>query len=272
MRKDSSTTSLPDSHKGVQTRLQTLAKVLGPLLIVGVGLEVAVRAEWISPFVLPRPTDVLKSLVNDRVELLDGLHATAMASSLALGVSASAAMVMALIMSQSRWARQALLPYAVFFQTVPIIALAPMLVIWFGFGFPTALASAVVASFFPVLASALAGLDSADSAWVDLFRLHRASAWQELVKLRLPAALPYVFAGLRVSAGLAVIGCIVGEFIGGGGLGSVIDAARTQQKLDKVFAAVFLSSALGFFMIGVVDQLAKWSLSPWHVSARDQDA
>jgi len=244
--------------------------VLVPFLILCGALELAVRMEWISPFVLPRPTAVLLSLVADRAELWTGLRETALASSLALVVSASVALMMALVMSQSRWARQALLPYAVFFQTVPIIALAPMLVIWFGFGFPTALASAVVASFFPVLASALAGLDSAESAWVDLFRLHRASSWQELVKLRLPASLPYIFAGLRVSAGLAVIGCIVGEFIGGGGLGSVIDAARTQQKLDKVFAAVFLSSALGFLLIGVVGQLAKWSLSPWHVSTRDQ--
>lgn len=272
MGQESLISSARNSPSQLETKTKVLLRVLGPLLIVGVALEIAVGAEWISPFVLPRPSDVFLSLFNDRVELMGGLRETAMASSLALVVSASVAMLMALIMSQSRWARQALLPYAVFFQTVPIIALAPMLVIWFGFGFPTALASAVVASFFPVLASALAGLDSADSAWVDLFRLHRASAWQELVKLRLPAALPYVFAGLRVSAGLAVIGCIVGEFIGGGGLGSVIDAARTQQKLDKVFAAVFLSSALGFLLIGIVDQLAKWSLSPWHVSARDPGA
>ena len=259
------------SAQGLPGRLQAVGNVLLPFLVVCAALEVAVRVGWISPFVLPTPSSVFSSLFVDRAELFTGLGETALASSMALLLSATAALVLALVMSRSRWARRALLPYAVFFQTVPIIALAPMLVIWFGFGFPTALASAVVASFFPVLASALAGLDSADSAWVDLFRLQRASAWQELMKLRLPASLPYIFSGLRVSAGLAVIGCIVGEFIGGGGLGSVIDAARTQQKLDKVFAAVFLSSALGFLLIAVVGQIARWSLSPWHVSTRMQD-
>jgi NitT/TauT family transport system permease protein len=169
-------------------------------------------------------------------------------------------------LSSSRGVQRAFYPYAIFFQTVPLIAVAPLLVIWFGFGLETVIASAFVASVFPVIANTLSGILSTDPPLRDLFKLYGASPLVTLFKLRLPAALPQVFTGLRVSAGLAVVGAIVGEFIAGGGLGSVVDVARTQQRIDKVFAAVLLASLLGLGLFGLINLLSYLMLRRWHAS------
>src|SRR5213075_2138516 len=120
----------------------------------------------------------------------------------------------AVFLSSSRGIQRAFFPYAVFFQTVPIVAIAPLLVIWFGYGMRTVIASAFIVSIFPVIANTLTGLLSTDPALRDLFRLYGASPSATLWKLRLPAALPQILTGLRIAGGLAVIGAIVGEFIG----------------------------------------------------------
>jgi NitT/TauT family transport system permease protein len=145
--------------------------------------------------------------------------------------------------------RRAVLPFCIFFQTVPVVALAPLMVIWFGFGEPTVIASAAIVSFFPVLANTLLGFESASPEHRELFRSFRATRLQTLRRLEFPAAIPSILSGLRIASGLAVIGAIVGEFVGGGGLGALIDSARTQQKIEMVFAAVLLSSLLGLFLV-----------------------
>jgi len=127
-------------------------------------------------------------------------------------------------------------------------------------------ASAFIVSIFPVIANTLNGILSTDPALRDLFRLYGASPAVTLWKLRFPAALPQVLTGLRIAGGLAVIGAIVGEFIGGQGLGSVIDIARTQQRTDKVFAAVLLASLLGLALFGCINMVSWLVLRRWHVS------
>jgi NitT/TauT family transport system permease protein len=127
-------------------------------------------------------------------------------------------------------------------------------------------ASAFIVSIFPVIANTLNGILSTDPALRDLFRLYDASPAATLWKLRFPAALPQILTGLRIAGGLAVIGAIVGEFIGGQGLGSVIDIARTQQRTDKVFAAVLLASVLGLALFGVINIASRLVLRRWHVS------
>src|SRR5215475_6192609 len=129
--------------------------------------------------------------------------------------------------------QRAFYPYAVFFQTVPIIAIAPLLVIWVGWD-RTVVASAFIVSIFPVIANTLTGLLSTDPALRDLFRVHGASPAETLFKLRFPAALPQILTGLRIGAGLAVIGAIVGEFITGAGIGGSIIVSRQQNRVDKV--------------------------------------
>jgi len=151
---------------------------------------------------------------------------------------------------------------------VPIISIAPLLVIWFGFGQPTVIASAAIVSVFPIIASTLLGLKSTEPALIDLFTLYSASARQMLLMLKIPFALPQIFSGLRIASGLAVVGAIVGEFIGGGGLGSVVDSARTQQRIDRVFAAVLISALLGAVLVGAVNLISALTLGSWHISER----
>ncbi len=234
-----------------------------PFLALGLVVEVLVRTEIVPSYLLPATSDVLVSLVRDHKELLGGLESTTIAAVLGLLLSLTLGLFAAVVLSLSERLRHAFLPYAVFFQTVPIIALAPVLVIWFGFGRPTVMASAFIVSVFPMIANSIAGLLAPDPMLLDLFRLHKASRFQTLWKLRLPTAMPSIFTGLKIAAGLAVIGAVVGEFVAGGGLGEVVDAARTQQRLDKVFAAVLLSSFLGLALVGLIDLVSKLFLRSW---------
>lgn len=246
--------------------LQSLFWPLAVGIVVAILGEALTRGGLIASYVLPAPSEVLRALVFDADELWRGFLSTALSAIIGWFASVVFGFAAALAMSISDHVRRALMPYAVFFQTVPVIALAPVLVIWFGFGRPTVIASAFIVSVFPVIASTLLGLRSTDALLVELFRSYQARRLTLFWKLRLPAALPTIFGGLRVAAGLAVIGAVVGEFIAGGGLGEVVDAARTQQRLDRVFAAVALSSALGLMMVSAINVVARHYLRPWHES------
>lgn len=247
------------------------AKLWPPLVPLGflVGLlEVLVRSGVLPSFLVPAPSEIFRSLIDDRAEYFSAALATGGAAAVGLLFSFVLGTIFAVGLSASGFLRRAFFPYAVFFQTVPIIAIAPILVIWFGFGLPTVVASAFVVSLFPIVTSTLLGLQSTDPALVDLFRLYRASRVAVLFRLRLPFALPQIFAGLRIGAGLSVIGAIVGEFIAGGGLGGVVDVARTLQRIDKVFAAVGVSSLLGLIFVAVINYFSWLTLRRWHASER----
>ncbi len=226
------------------------------LIFLGLFFELLVQQGLIPSYLLPAPTHVFQTAWELRQDLSTAFLSTLAMSFAGLLISSVLGFVLSLLLSSSQILKRAFLPLAIFFQTVPIVSVAPLMVIWFGFGQPTVLASAIVVSFFPILANGLTGLASVNPELVEVFKLYRASPWQILLQLRIPSSLPYFFAGLRVSAGLAVIGAIVGEFVGGGGLGSLIDAARTQQRVDIVFAAVILSSLLGIFLIGFINLLS----------------
>jgi len=248
-----------------------IAAFLPPLLplIFCIGLaETAVRLEWVPPYLIPAPSEVFRSLVDDRLELGSAAWETLSSALVGLLLSFFAGTLFSVALSSSDLARRAFYPYAVFFQTVPIISIAPLLVIWFGFGRPTVIASAAIVSVFPIIASTLLGLKSTEPALLDLFKLYSATGRQTLWMLRMPFALPQIFSGLRIASGLAVVGAIVGEFIGGGGLGSVVDSARTQQRIDRVFAAVLISSLLGLVLVGAVNFVSALSLGHWHASER----
>ena len=248
--------------------LKFILPPLIPLVLALVCAELVVKLGWVHDYILPPPSAIFTSLIEDRAEYLEAFLSTSTAAVLGLFASFVVGSLVAIVLAVSRTLRRAFYPYAIFFQTVPIISIAPLLVIWFGFGRPTVIASAFIVSIFPIIASTLLGLQSTEPAYVDLFRLYSASKWDHLVKLRLPFAAPQIFSGLKIAAGLAVIGAIVGEFIAGGGLGSVVDAARTQQRIDKVFAAVLISSVLGLILVGVLNLLSWLVLRNWHASAQ----
>ena len=179
--------------------------------------------------------------------------------------------LVAVVLSTSRLVQRALYPYTVFFQTVPIVAVAPLLVIWFGFGLQSVAIAAFIVSVFPVIANTLSGLLATDPALRDLFRLYGAGGPATLVKLRLPAALPQIVTGLRIAAGLAVIGAIVGEFVaarleGNAGLGVMVMVATKRGQTDLVFAAMLASSVLGLAMFGAVNLVGHLLLRRWHAS------
>ncbi len=213
-------------------------------------LEVLNRWGFVSPQLLPPPSTLLSTFLESFPEFYQAFLRTAGCVLLGWGSSAVLGVGLALIFSLSEILRRAILPFAIFFQTVPIIAIAPLLVIYFGFGPPTVVASSLIVAIFPVIANTLIGLESVSATKLDLFRIYQASPWQELWKLRWPSAYDSLYVGLKVACGLAVIGAIAGEFVAGGGLGALIDSARTQQRIDMVFVCLLLLSVLGLLLVG----------------------
>lgn len=230
---------------------QLFPPVIAVLLLVGL-LEVGVTASFINPALLPPPSDILKTMWIMRGDFWAAFSQTALHTVWAYMLAAVVGSTLAFLFSLFSWARRAVLPFAIFFQTVPIIAISPLLVIYFGFGTATVVTSAVIVSLFPILANTLIGLDSVGTGELELFQLMGANRWQVLRKLRVPAAYVSIYSGLKVSAGLSVIGTVAGEFVAGGGLGGLIDAARTQQRIDIVFSALILLSILGLALIGAL--------------------
>ncbi|HEX4794497.1 MAG TPA: ABC transporter permease [Humisphaera sp.] len=251
--------------------MKSIARLAPPVLtfiIAIAAMEAAVRLFGVRTYLLPPPSQIVHTFFADGRELWGAFVQTSEGALSGFGLSAATGLIIAVALSSSAWVQRAFYPYAVFFQTVPIIAIAPLLVIWCGYGMPTVIASAFIVSIFPMIANTLSGLRSTESSLRDLFRLYGASRTATLLKLRLPFALPNIMTGLQITAGLAVIGAVVGEFIGGGGLGSVIDVARTQQRTDKVFAAVLLASLLGLALFALVSLASRLTLRRWHESER----
>lgn len=219
--------------------------------------EWVVAQQWVASYLLPSPTQIFHTTVELWPEIQAATLSTAHSIAWGLGLSIVSGVALALLFFAIPLARRAILPFCIFFQTVPIISIAPLLVIWFGFGQPTVQASAFIVSLFPILANTLTGLQETDSHLKELFRLYRPSPWQLIFKLQIPSAIPYILTGIKISAGLAVIGAIVGEFIAGGGLGSLIDAARTQQRVDLVFSGVVMSSVLALLLVFIIEVVSR---------------
>ena len=243
------------------------------LLCAIVALDIAARM-LAEPFILPRPGEVASAMITHHHELIASLATTAKAALIGFAAGAIFGILAAIVLSASSIIRRAFYPYTVFFQTVPIVAIAPLLMIWCGPGLlPVALCRFIV-SVFPVIASGLTGLLSTDPALEDLFTLYGSGGISRLLKLKLPAALPDIFTGLRIAAGLAVIGTVVAEFLvgvfgAGEGLGVRIVAAKKQGRTDEVFAAVLIASLLGLAMFAGINAASRLMLRRWHASEKD---
>lgn len=238
-----------------------LAPSLVLVLFIG-GWHVVVSSGLVPSFLLPSPEQVLQIIKEMQADLLAATISTAKAAVIGFTLSFMVGLLLALLLSSSKLLNSAVLPFAAFFQTVPVVAIAPLLVIWFGFGSPTVIAASLIVSFFPMLANCLMGFSLKDDALSEMLVVFRASRWQRFFYLQLPLALPSIISGLKVSAGLSVVGALVGEFVAGGGLGGLIDSARTQQRVDLVFSALIFSSLVGLFFVSVVDFL-QWLILRW---------
>jgi NitT/TauT family transport system permease protein len=254
-----------------------LKRVVPPAVVLVAAcalLEAYVVAAKVPRYLLPRPSEVVRTLGTDAGLLGSALASTAWAALAGFAASAVLGTLAAVVLSSSSLVRRAFYPYTVFFQTVPIIAIAPLLIFWLDAGFQAVAVCAFVVSVFPVITNGLTGLLSTDPALVDLFRLYGARRRDALLKLRLPSALPALFSGLRVAAGLAVIGTVVAELLvgeigEGGGLGVTVASAVRNGRLERVFAAVLLTSLLGLALFGAVNLAGHLLLRHWHVSEKD---
>ncbi|KHD88796.1 MAG: nitrate ABC transporter permease [Bdellovibrio sp. ArHS] len=237
--------------------MKRLYPALLSFLLLTLLLEIIVQNGLVSNTLIPAPTSIIATLQELHEDFLLAFKETFLNVLAGLALSILVGNLIAFVFSLSEILKRAILPFAVFFQTVPIIAIAPLLVIYFGFGAPTVIASSFIVSLFPIIANTLMGLESVSDSQKDLFRIYHASRWQMLVKLRVPAAYSYIYSGLKISAGLSIIGAIAGEFVGGGGLGALIDSARTQQRVDIVFAALLLLSLMGLLFMGALAVIHK---------------
>ncbi|MFN8525704.1 MAG: ABC transporter permease [Chloroflexota bacterium] len=227
-------------------------------------------------YLYPSPTDIVGAWIENQSTLLVALVSTLMAAVIGFGSAIVVGMAVALIMSQSKLLERSLFPYAVLLQTIPIVAIAPVIVIWVGAGLSAVATIAFIIALFPIITNTHAGLTATDHNLVAMFELYNASWWQRMTKLKFPAALPYIMTGLRISSGLSVIGAIVGEFIAGigglkGGIGYVITSAQAQIKMPYLFAAAFTSSILGIVIFVGVSFLSARFLRHWHESAVRRD-
>ena len=251
-------------------RIELWLPPLLSLVLITATLEWLLSISGIPEYLLPRPSSVMLALLNNAGELSKASLQTALAAGSGLLASALIGALIAILLCTHPWVRRAFYPYAVFFQTVPIVAIAPMLVIWFGYGLKAVMASAFIVSVFPIIANTLSGLLSTDPALRDLFRIYRANQFQTLLKLRIPNAVPYFLTGLRIASGLAVIGAIVGEFVAdtyqnGGGIGTAVVIAIKEQKTAQVFAAVLMASLLGLLFFALVNLLSHLAMRRWRM-------
>jgi NitT/TauT family transport system permease protein len=246
-----------------------------PVLVAGViiGLWYLVSEVALNQyqrFMLPPPDQVLRVgffTWSNFTALVGALRWTAQVTVIGLAISIVLGVGAALLMSQAKWVENALYPWAVVLQTVPILALTPMLSFFFGFALTPRIIVAVIIAFFPIVSNTLFGLQSADRSMHDLFTLHKVSRWTRLWKLQFPAALPAMFAGFRVSAGLAVIGAIVGEFFfkqGQAGLGTNMSVYTSLTEGQQLWANVLTASLLGITVFIFFGWLSRRVVGRWY--------
>ena len=244
--------------------------VLPPLLLFLLVVQVwHLAVVWLDlkPYQLPPPTQVISAAWEKRHELAEATGMTALAAGGGFLLSLAVGTFVGVLFSQSRAIARGVYPYAIFLQTVPIVAIAPIIINWFGTGLPSVIVVSFIISLFPMITNMYAGLTAIDRNLLELFQLHNATRWQTLVKLRLPSSVPSLVTGAKVSAGLSVIGAIVGEFFAGAtdlyGLGYLIPQALGQLKMDYGFAAVICSALLGLAVFGAVSIVGATLLRRW---------
>jgi NitT/TauT family transport system permease protein len=236
---------------------------LGLMAAVVVVWELVIRLFKVPTFVLPAPTAIVQSLIDSRMQLLAASRVTAAEVLLGFVFAAITGIAVALIIVRFERFGRALYPLIVLFQNVPKIALAPIFILWFGYDLAPKVLLIVVIAFFPVAIDMLAGLQSVEPSFVALMQSVGAGKGKILRQVRIPHALPHLFAGLKVAITFSVIGAIVGEFAGANaGLGYVIQFASTQLDTPLIFSALVVVSVLGLAFYYVVE-LAERLLVPW---------
>ncbi len=256
-----------------------ISSALAPLALFAVlvlGWHTAVKIYGINPIILPSPLQVAKSLWEEREILATGFRTTGLAAVVGLAASVVLGGVIAIAFSLSSVLRGAVYPYLIFLQTVPIVAIAPLLILWSGYNFRTVVLVTIIISIFPIVSNTTSGLLSINPNLRDLFRLNGANSFQTLMKLRIPAAISHLVLGMRISCGLAVIGAIIGEFFVGNsgqydGLGTIMTRWQGRNYTSGLIAAILVSTLLGIVFFVAVNQINQRCLRRW-TSASNLDS
>lgn len=251
------------------------ARVAAPLLVGALlllGWELLVRVNQIPPYILPAPSLVWRELLVSWPTLWPSLLITLEIAGLALLAAVVGGVGLAVLCSLSRWVELALFPYAVILQVTPVVSIAPLILIYVESTTAAVVLCAWLVAFFPILSNTMLGLNSADHNLRDLFELYRASRWQQLRHLRLPAALPYFLGGLRIAGGLSLIGAVVAEYVAGTagtGTGLAFRVLEAQYRLNipRMFAGLLLLALTGIAIYLFFTGLSWLLLRKWHESA-----
>lgn len=255
--------------RAVVARLVAVAKPLAAFAVILGAWELWAATRDVPSFVLPAPSDIADYAAGDLSLLLRHGRITLREVGIAFGISLVVGVVLAVLIVRFKLLADTLLPLLVTTQVVPTVAVAPVLVVWLGFGDSSKIAVAVLISFFPILINTITGLRAVDRELNDLARSLCASRGRVLRYLALPVALPYLFAGARVSITLAVIGAVVGEFVAADqGLGALVLRGNARLEPELMWAAVFCLAILGIALFNLV-RLAEWFAVPWRRSATD---
>ncbi len=244
---------------------------------VGVGVvvlavwHVLVKAFDVPKFLVPGPLVVAETLVADWGLLFGSLLVTLKITFGAFFLAVVIGTLVAFLFVQSRWIEMSLFPYAVLLQVTPIVAIAPLIIIWVKQPTLALIVCATIVALFPIISNTILGLRSVNPGLINLFRMNKATRWQTLVQLRIPSAAPYFFGGLRISSGLALIGAVVAEFVAGtggtgAGLAYQILQAGYQINIPRLFAALFMITVTGVLLFLLMVFLSKLALASWHES------
>jgi len=256
----------------IGSRVAEIAVPVVMLVVLVVAWQIYVTEAQVPHYILPSPARIADTLATDWPILGKALLITLRTTLIALGLALTTGVALAILMAQSRWIELALFPYAVILQVTPIVAIAPLILIYTSTTQEALLICAWLVAFFPVLSNTAQGLHSTDHNLLNLFELYGANRWQTLIHLRLPNALPYFLAGLRIAGGLALIAAVVAEFAAGTGgenAGIAFRLIEAQHRLNipRLFAALVLLSCMGVAIFGATSLLSYLLLRKWHESA-----
>lgn len=249
-------------------------KILAPLLVGALllglwqGLCVSLN---VPVYLVPSPLAIGQTLIQDGPLLMSALWVTLKITFLSFALAVVLGVVAAFVFVQSRWLEASLFPYAILLQVTPVVAIAPLIIIWVSNTTLALVICATLVTVFPIISNTVLGLRSVNPGLLNLFKLNRAGRWQTLTRLRIPSALPYFFGGLRIASGLALIGAVVAEFVAGtggtgAGLAYQILQAGFQLNIPRLFAALVLIALTGILLFSLMAALAKFCLGHWHES------
>ncbi|WP_420481859.1 ABC transporter permease [Cohnella zeiphila] len=234
--------------------------------------EIVIRMSGVQPYLFPKPSDIVTAASENWHNLLVSVRTTIAEAVLGFALSVVLGVAFAVLLALSKTVERSVYPYAIILQTIPIVAVAPIIVIWFGAGMNAIVIIAFLIAFFPILSNTLIGLNSTEMNMKNLFYLYNATKWQTIWRLRIPAALPYILAGMKISCSLSVVGAIVGEYIAGigglqGGLGYAITVASTRLQTAYLFACGLTAAVMGIVFFLLINALSNRLLRSWHDSA-----